>query len=365
MRLLSADSHVIEPPTLWQNYVDPAFRDRSPRLERRDDTDVLVCDGVEFPPLALYAGCLRRDDDVRTSGRWDEDIPAAAYNPAIRRKAVEADGISGEVLFPTVAMSFYALDDPALRRALFAAYNRWIAEFCESDPSFYKGLAALDVEDVDAAVAELEAAHRRGLRGVMIPLFAGSELRYCSERYEPLWAAAARLRMPVNLHRATSRDKDAVWTKGTLADRVLRPPTEVQRVALDLIFTGVFDRHPELVLVSAENEAGWAGHMVETADYWWRRNRKILNDPDLIRCEEPPSHYVGRNVAATFMRDRTAVLATPVTGAQVLMFGTDFPHHVSTWPDSVASITAQTEPVPSDVAEAIRWQNAAALYSFG
>lgn len=118
MRLLSADSHVIEPPTLWQNYVDPAFRDRSPRLERRDDTDVLVCDGVEFPPLALYAGCLRRDDDVRTSGRWDEDIPAAAYDPAIRRKAVEADGISGEVLFPTVAMSFYALDDPATPRAL-------------------------------------------------------------------------------------------------------------------------------------------------------------------------------------------------------------------------------------------------------
>ncbi|HEX7096507.1 MAG TPA: amidohydrolase family protein [Acidimicrobiales bacterium] len=364
MRIISADSHVIEPPTLWQQYVDSVFRDRSPRLEQRDDTDVLVCDGVEFPPLALYAGCLRSDDEVRTTGRWEEDIPAAAYDPVERRKVVEADGISGEVLFPTVAMSFYALDDAALRAALFHAYNQWLAEFCATDPGFYKGLAAVDVEDIDNAVAELEECHAKGLCGAMIPLFAGTELRYASERYEPLWEAAARLRMPVNLHRATSRDKDAVWTKGTLADRVLRPPTEAQRVALDLIFTGVFDRHPDLVLVSAENEAGWAGHMTETADYWWRRNRKILNDPDLIRCAEPPSHYIGRNIAATFMRDRTAVLATPVTGPEMLMFGTDFPHHVSTWPDSVTNIQDQTACAAPEVAEAICWRNAANRYGF-
>jgi predicted TIM-barrel fold metal-dependent hydrolase len=261
-------------------------------------------------------------------------------------------------------MTFYALDDPALRSALFRAYNRWLAEFCATAPDFYKGLASLDVEDVDGAVAELEACHELGLCGAMIPLFAGDTLRYYSDRYEPLWAAAARLGMPVNLHRATSRDKNAVWTKGTLADRILRPPTEAQRVSLDLIFAGVFDRYPEMVLVSAENEAGWAGHMAETADYWWTRNRNILNDPDLIRCRETPSHYIGRNVAATFMRDQTAVLATPVTGSAMLMFGTDFPHHVSTWPDSVASISKQTDVVPTEVAEAIRWRNAAERYGF-
>jgi uncharacterized protein len=365
MKIISADSHVIEPPTLWSQYVDPAFRDRGPQLVRQDDTDVLVCEGLEFPPLSLYAGCLRSDDEVRTTGRWDEDIPASAYNPAVRREVVEADGISGEVLFPTVGMSFYMLDDAPLRAALFTGYNRWLADFCAHDPAFYKGLAALDVDDIPGAVAELERCHALGLRGAVIPLFAGVGERYHDERYEPLWAAASALRMPVNLHRATTRDKNSVWTKGTLADRILRPPTEAQRVILDLVFGGVFDRNPDLVVVSAENEAGWAGHMTEVADYWWTRNRSILNDPDLIRCEHAPSHYVRRNVGATFMRDRTAVAAHAVTGPEMLMFGTDFPHHVSTWPHSVKSITEELADVPDAVAEQIVWKNAARHYGFG
>jgi predicted TIM-barrel fold metal-dependent hydrolase len=363
MKLISADSHVIEPPTLWTEYVDPEFRDRAPRLEQRDDTDVLLCDELELPPLSLYAGCLRRDDEVRTTGRWQEDIPPSAWDPAIRRKTVEADGVSAEVLFPTVAMSFYMLDDAKLRAALFAGYNRWLAEFCATAPDFYRGLAVVDVEDIANAVDELERSHAAGLRGAMIPLFAG-EPRYAEARYEPLWEAASALRMPVNFHRATSRDKNAVWTKGTLADRILRPPTEAQRVILDLTFTGVFDRHPDLVVVSAENEAGWIGHMVEVSDYWYTRNRSILNDPNLVTCEQEPSVYVRRNIGATFMRDRTAVLSHEVTGPEPLMFGTDFPHHVSTWPNTVASITEQLAGVPDDVAAAIGWGNVARLYAF-
>jgi predicted TIM-barrel fold metal-dependent hydrolase len=364
MKVISGDSHVIEPPTLWVDYVDPEYRDRAPHIEQRDDTDVLVCEGLEFPPLSLYAGCLRGDDEVRTTGRWEEDIPRTAYDPALRRDAVVADGISGEVLFPTVGMAFYLLDDPKLRAGLFRGYNRWLADFCAAEPDFYRGLAALDVEDVHGAVDALEQARERGLRGAVVPLFAGTEERYSDPRFEPLWAAASALGMPVNIHRATSRDKNAVWTIGTLADRILRPPTEAQRVMLDLAFAGVFDRHPGMTLVSAENEAGWLGHMVEISDYWWTRNRAILNDPDLIRCVNPPSYYARNNMAATFMRDRTAVLSHPVNGADSFIFGTDFPHHVSTWPNSIPTITEQLEGVPSAVADQITWQNSARLYGF-
>jgi predicted TIM-barrel fold metal-dependent hydrolase len=198
----------------------------------------------------------------------------------------------------------------------------------------------------------------------VIPLFAGEQQRYAQDRYEPLWEAAASMRMPVNLHRATSRDKDSVWTKGTLADRILRPPTEEQRVILDLIFGGVFDRYPDLVVVSAENEAGWAGHMVETADFWWTRNRSILNDAALVRCESAPSTYVRHNVGATFMRDRTAVLSHPVTGVEMLMFGSDFPHHVSTWPRTAEIAKEQLDGAGDLATAAILAGNVSRLYGF-
>ncbi len=334
MRILSSDSHVIEPPTLWAERIDTPFRDRVPRVVRDDDTDRLVCDGLEFPPLSLYAGCLRTDDDVRQSGRWQQDIPAEAYDPVARRVAVEADGVSGEVLFPTVAMSFYLLDDISLQQALFRAYNRWIAEFCATDPAFYRGLAAVNVDDVGDAVAEIERAHAAGLAGVMIPLFASDAQPYHSAAYEPLWEAAAALGMPVNFHSATTRSRNAFWTTGRLTERLLRAPSQMMHIALDLVFGGVFDRYPSLVVVSAENDLGWAGFIAERGDYWWQRNRTLTTNAEQMRNERLPSAYFGTNLVGTFMRDRTAVLSAEVIGADALAFGTDFPHHVSTWPET-------------------------------
>jgi hypothetical protein len=40
--ILSSDSHVFEPPDLWQTGIDAAFRDRAPRIERIDGTDQIV-----------------------------------------------------------------------------------------------------------------------------------------------------------------------------------------------------------------------------------------------------------------------------------------------------------------------------------
>lgn len=338
MRILSSDSHVIEPPTIWAELVDPAFRDRVPRVVRDDDTDRLVCDGLEFPPFALFAGCLRSDDDVRQHGRWQEDVPAEAYEPIARRAAVLADGVAGEVLFPTVAMSFYLLDDVDLQRALFRAYNRWIAEFCAADPDFYRGLAALNADDVADAVRELERAHELGLAGAMLPLFASEGRPYHDPIYEPLWEAAAALGMPLNFHSATTRDRKAFWTNGRLTERLLRAPSEIMHLVLDFVFGGVFDRHPSLVVVSAENDLGWAGFVAERGDYWWQRNRSLTTNAEQMRNERAPSSYFGPNLVGTFMRDRTAVLSADVIGADALAFGTDFPHHVSTWPDTAAVV---------------------------
>jgi predicted TIM-barrel fold metal-dependent hydrolase len=363
VRIISSDSHVIEPPTVWEDHVEAAYRDRVPRVVRDADTDRLVCEGLEFPPFALFAGCLRSDDEVRQTGRWQEDIPLAAYDPAVRRRTVEADGVSGEVLFPTVAMSFYLLDDVGLQQALFAAYNRWIAELCASAPDFYRGLAALNVDDVGVAVAELERAHAAGLRGAMVPLFASEEQPYHSAVYEPLWEAAAGLGMPLNFHSATTRARKAFWTNGRLTERLLRAPTEMMHIALDLVFGGVFDRHPSLTVVSAENDLGWAGFVAERGDYWWQRNRSLTTNAEQMRNERPPSSYFGANLVGTFMRDRTAVLSTEVIGADAIAFGTDFPHHVSTWPRTVELVERELAGVDdAGTREAILAGNVERLY---
>lgn len=365
MKIISADSHVVEPPTVWDEYCSSAVRPLAPRILRVGGTDRLICNGIELAPLGLLAGCLRDNDHVREAATWEEDIPAAAYDPVERMAAVRADGIAGEVLFPTVGMNFYLLDSPDLRGQLFNAYNRWLADLCRAAPELYRGLAVLAVESISGAVEELERACDDGLRGAVIPLFLRPGESYSEGKYWPLWDCASRLRMPVNLHSSTTRDRSKRWTEGSVATRLLRQPLQMQTVLLELIFSGVFDRFPELVLVSAENDAGWAGHLVERADYWWTRNRNLAVNAGQMMCERPPSSYFGGNVAATFMRDETCILASSVIGESAIMFGSDFPHHVSTWPNTVEVLGGQLDGVPSAVADAIASGNVSRLYGFG
>ena len=358
--VVSADSHVIEPHDLWQTYTVERFRGRAPRLVHEETTDRLVCDGAKLPPVGLLAGVMRTDDQVRAKGRWDEDVYPGGWDPDIRKEALARDGVDAEILYPTIAMQLYPIADVDFQWALFEAYNTWLSEFVARRPDRFFGIALLSPDDLDHCVAELARARRTGLSGVMIPVIRGEGIPYWDPGYDRLWAAAVAEGLPVSLHAATSRDPEKRWDVKSAALSVLQT-TEIEHVLLELIYAGVFDRHPELRIVSAENDAGWAGHMLERADYWFHRNRQLLTD---IRCERPPSEYYHANIRATFMRDRTAVLAREVIGTDTLMWGNDFPHHVSTWPESKRLLDEQLADQPDDVRHAIVSGNVRALYGF-
>jgi predicted TIM-barrel fold metal-dependent hydrolase len=217
---------------------------------------------------------------------------------------------------------------------------------------------------VELAVAELERSHRLGLVGGMVPLFSGESVTYRDPGLEPLWAKAAELHMPIHFHSSTFRDKSrSFFNLKSATDRLLNTPYQIQHVLLDLIFSGVFDRHPDLRLVSAENDAGWAAALAERGDYWWQRHRQILPEGE-IACVEPPSAYLARNIRLTFMRDRSAILARDVIGTATLMWGNDFPHHISTWPHSHDLIDEYRKDLDPSEHALVFGGNVQALYGF-
>lgn len=361
--VISSDSHVLEPHDLWQSYMPREYAGRAPRLVHEETTDRIVCEGAAQVPVGLLAGCFRADEEVRVEGRWDEDVPRSGYDPDARIADMERDGVLAEVVFPTVAMHFYPIEDAGFQWELFKAYNTWVADFCKARPGRLKGIGMLNHEDVAAAVAELRRCYEMGLAGVMVPLFTAEETPLHDRRFDPLWQAAQELRMPVNLHSNTTRRRANAWTEGTGVDRLVNRIRQIQHVILDMIVFGSFDRFPGLVLVSAENDAGWAAHMLERVDFQWRRNRNFLAAAE-VACKETPSSYYHRNVRATFMRDRAALMSLDIIGAETLMWGSDFPHHVSTWPNSHAEIDAQFANLDTAVRDQIVYGNVRTLYGF-
>jgi predicted TIM-barrel fold metal-dependent hydrolase len=359
--VISSDSHVLEPHDLWQQYSPGEFADRVPRLIRGDDFDRLVGEDFQSDLMAMRPEIRGEPEDaVRQRGRW-EDVFRGGYDPAQRVKDLETDGVDMEVLFPTTGMSFYPIADQDLRWTLFRAYNTWLSDFCGVYPERFKGIALLD-DDVDLALAELRRSKGLGHVGAMLPLFPS--VTYRDPGYEPLWAEAEALQMPLNLHSSTFKDKSRSFFNITaFTDRVLNTPYQIQHVLFDLIFSGVFDRFPNLKIVSTENDAGWAGHMAERGDYWFHRQLKLAAADEVV-CLNPPSFYLQRNVFHAFMRDKTAVLAHEVIGSESLMWGNDFPHYISTWPYSQELIEEYRKYVDPTTHAKIFSGNVRALYQF-
>jgi predicted TIM-barrel fold metal-dependent hydrolase len=238
-----------------------------------------------------------------------------------------------------------------------------VAEFCAAAPDRFKGLGMLLHEDVETSVGELERCSHLGLSGVMVPLWTGEDNPYHDEAYFPIWAAAVELGMPVNIHTSTPRDPSKAWSAGREGGWVFKIE-HVEHALVDMVLRGLFDRFPDLSVVSAENDAGWAGTVLERTDFWWRRHRKVYAGGEAAVCTRVPSDYFRTNVRMTFMRDRAAVLARRTIGVECLMWGSDFPHHVSTWPRSREVLDDHLAGVPDEEREAIVAGNVRRTYRF-
>jgi predicted TIM-barrel fold metal-dependent hydrolase len=366
--ILSSDSHVFEPPDLWQTRIDRAFRDRAPRMQRIDGVDRIVIERDQvLSGIGLISNAGARFEAPETisgDGRF-EDVHRGGYDPDQHLADMRLDGVAGEVLYPSQGLFYFRVADSALQAAIFRAYNDWLAEFCAVDPSRLKGIAMISLDDVPGAVRELERAARLGLCGAMITEYPLEDRRYDQPEYEPFWAAAAALGMPLSLHTATRRQgKIRGAGAHTLRDASSRA-TKAFYPALsmcDMIFSGVFERHPALTLAIVEFELSWAPHLLATMDYTYRERHEeaIYRFRDDVR----PSDVFHRHVVLSFQEDAVGIRLRDLIGVDNMMWGSDYPHSESTFPRSRKILAEILAGVPEDEQARIVGGNAARVYGF-
>jgi predicted TIM-barrel fold metal-dependent hydrolase len=366
--ILSSDSHVFEPPDLWQTRIDRAFRDRAPRMLRIDGGDQIVVEADQVLSgigLISNAGARFEAPETISGNARFEDVQRGGYDPDQHLADMRLDGVAGEVLYPSQGLFYFRVADPALMSAIFRAYNDWLAEFCRTDPSRLKGIAMINLDDVESAIQELERTARLGLAGAMITEYPLEDRRYDQSEYEPFWAAAEALGMPLSLHTATRRQgKIRGAGARTLRDASSRA-TKAFYPALsmcDMIFAGVFERHPKLTLAIVEFELSWAPHLLTTMDYTYRERHEeaIYRFQDGLR----PSDFFHRNVVLSFQEDAVGIRLRDVIGVDNMMWGSDYPHSESTFPRSRKILAEILVGVPEDEQARIVGGNTARVYGF-
>jgi predicted TIM-barrel fold metal-dependent hydrolase len=367
LHCISADSHVTEPPGTYLDRIDPAFRDRAPRLVQHEviGASMLIDNGQSMVPYWLVAAAGRPADEVRLEGQHTfEELHRGGWDPEARLADQDRDGVDAEVIYPSVGMLLCNHPDAAYQRACFNAYNEWVAEFCAYAPDRLIGLGQTALRTPEEGIADLDAIKALGLRGVMlpgVPPLASDGHDYDDPMWDDFWEAVIESALPPSFHILTSRS-DTPFSpniRGPKLNNFMAIMRGNQDIIGTLVFGAVFERHPRLHVVCVEADAGWVPHYMYRADHAYDRHRNWLTAGELSKR---PSDYIRENVYLTFQDDWVAFETAHLMNVERLLWASDFPHSDATWPNSQALLTEHTSQLSGHDRARILHDNTAALY---
>jgi predicted TIM-barrel fold metal-dependent hydrolase len=366
-RLVDADTHVNEPPDLWTSRVAERYRDRVPHLQRFEEGDAWVGEGVKDPINFGFNAAATFSRFERKAWVRFEDIPRGGYDPAVRLEEMDADLVDAAVFYPTPRLSHMVIAnrDPELHLEMVQAYNDWLIEYCSHDPTRLGAIVLLPNRGVDQAVAEIERlAGRTGVVGALAGCYPHGDRDIAAED-DAVWSALVEARLPLHIHvDLVNEPPTDIYAPGRVTAghaagdlRFLQAPA----IMVQFLNSGVFDRVPGLDVVMVEVDAGWVPYVKEQLDNRFRR-RAIGRDARLKRL---PSEVIHDRFHFTYITDNYAVTNRHLIGVDRLMWSSDFPHSGSDWPNSWRTIHADFATIPDVERDQILARNALKLYRFG
>lgn len=342
-RIISGDGHVETPPDVWVKYVPEAYHNRAPRLIPLPEGGEAWL--IEGQPLLPNGQNITAGGRVRFSGgsyyHADGRPAEGAGDGAQRLREQDKDGIDAEVLFPPVFASRFVegIRDRKVYGSMIRAYNTFLAQdYCSVAPDRLIGNATIPVSGIDDAVAELEHAAGLGLRSVAFHQFPNGSGQALPED-DRFWARSLELGLALSPHfgfgdQAPPRPGSAatgtagMTFAGALCQRTgTQPPTYC---VAQLIASGVFDRFPEIRFYFAETNASWLPWCLFVLD----DNYELFRDWYGVKLAMKPSEYVARHCWFGIIRDPLALELRDRIPIDHLMWGSDFPHSVGSFPDS-------------------------------
>ncbi len=283
---------------------------------------------------------------------------------ADRLRDMDADGVEASSSYCEVsAFRYLYLIEDGWKEST-RAFNLALGEWASADPKRLVVSYQIPIHDVDAAVDEVKWAASVGCKSLQLPVFP-AELGlpdYWDRRYDPLFAAIQDTDLPICCH---------IGLNTQLDDLARRDPTPqkgifVPMVALSAaeafgmwIMGGVFERFPRLKVVFVEPGLGWVS--------WWLYIVDDLTERqgyEFPAITELPSHYFRQNVYLTFIDEPDAMYhAREHLGVENIMWSSDYPHPVSSWPRSREIVDEMFAGVPAHERELVVSGNAARVWN--
>ena len=364
-KVIDSDAHHHEPRDMWDRFLEPAFKDRVPKVigmkrnfyvyARDEKISSELDSGENIPP---HHDQWMADKYGEAYKRW--------WSPEIRLQDMDGFGWDIQVILSTNGnrVMEVALKDAEVGAAMSRAYHNWCHEYNSADSGRLKFTATLAAGDTATMVQEARrAVEKLGAVSARNPLLPKGKWLHEPE-YDPLWQLASDLDFPISVHGESRhvraqpfRDLRAGGIFSAL-DHVIGFPMDNMITLAHFIFGGVLERFPKLRLGILEANVGWANFWLPRMDDHSHGRRLILG----ASLPMKPSDYVKRQCVLSADPDEPGLDdVIKFMGDDNLVWNTDYPHPDAPDPDKVLPWFS-AQPISDHSKQKILWDNAVKLY---
>ena len=366
-KVMDSDMHIVEPPDLWQRYIDSEYRGWAPRglNEWVMDLRLVGTDGEAWgrtPAMLKERHYGSGHDWAKNQERW-APYAERGWTGEVQLEAMDAEGIDVAAIFPSRGLFALAVPDldPGLAAAIARAYNNWLYDFCQADPRRLIGAGMISPFGIEDALSETRRCVKElGFRGVFLRPNEVNSRNWYDPYYEALWSTLEELDVPIGFHEgggAALRHVGEQFGANSMLDHAFSHRVEQMLAAASFCCGGILERHPGLRVAFLEGNCSWLPFLMWRLNEHWERYGDVYA-PDLTMA---PSEYFKRQCYASAEADEEPVkYVIDYIGSDGLVFSTDFPHPDAKFPASVERLLRL--PITDDDKRKILWDNCSQYY---
>jgi predicted TIM-barrel fold metal-dependent hydrolase len=380
--LISVDDHILEPPNLWVDRVAAKDRERAPHMESIDGTDYWVYDGKKYPSSGLSAVAGKSKEEFSPEPLPYSEMRPGCYDAAARIEDMDQAGILASLCFPTITrfcgQLFLDSSDRKFGFECLQHYNDWtVEEWCAAAPGRYIPLMLIPMWDPALASKEMERMAAKGVTAFAFsenPAPIGLPTIHDVNRYwDPVMATANELGMVASMHVGSSSQVPQIAPDSPFMANLAWGAIRTSGAMLSWLFSGMFQRYPNLKIALSEGEIGWMPYFLERAEqvldkqrYWVMRGQKFMDhattdvDLDTLNVRE----LFRNHVYGCFIEDHHGIASLDEIGEDNVMCETDYPHSDSTWPHCITAVKKLIDHLPPETQYKLLRGNAERLYRF-
>lgn len=348
--IFDVDAHIDPPHDMWKEYLPSHLKDRAPKIIHEDDGDYIEFEGNRRPFMMINNQAGREGKNFKMKGRLSD--VRKIWDPETRLADMDADGMDYALMFGGGPLGSF---DNELYIASYIAYSDWVMDFASHAPDRLFPVGYVPARDVDETVEHVKRLAKKGFRAINLPAFPQNpdawktssgiaalkdgqvsaltgdpkgELQYSDPEWDKLWKVMVDNDMAVTFHLG-ARVPRFGDKRYFLADMPMSKLAMAEPIGI-FIYNYIFDRFPDLRIASVESGVGWFAWFAEYLDRTWEKQRYWTES----ELKNPPSYYMDRNVYGSFIQDRAGILNRNLPGGKNIMWSSDYPHPVSSWPNS-------------------------------